>query len=249
MAGGHPRAIVGEAAQSRNGGGKVSSVSGMEALLNGGLLLKVNQRLAIKGTLNVLVSQPLQNLPNHSLGRRERRAVNLHGFAARQDGTTAAVKLTDLSYDGCGLETTAEYNPGERIELSILRRGAIVAHVCWCVDGRAGLTFEAIPAAQKRLSRTSKRTEVAAEVALRRSGRPSFRVRVLEVSLTGCKLELVDRPDVDEQVWIKFDGLEAIEAIVRWTAGFKAGLKYANPIHPAVFELMLTRFRGSGAES
>lgn len=157
------------------------------------------------------------------------------------------MKLTDLSYDGCGLETTAEFTPGERIELSILRRGAIAARVRWCMDGRAGLTFDAVPAAQKRLSRASKRTEVTAEVALRRPGRSSNRVRVLEVSVSGCKLELVDRPDVDEQVWVRFDGLEPIEATVRWIAGVKAGLKYANPIHPAVFDLMVTKLRGGGA--
>ncbi|HYC95794.1 MAG TPA: PilZ domain-containing protein [Sphingomicrobium sp.] len=195
----------------------------------------------------MLVSQPLPQLPDPSIGRRERRSVNLHGFAARQDGSTSAVKLTDLSYDGCGLETTAEFTPGERIELSILRRGAIAARVRWCMDGRAGLTFDAVPAAQKRLSRASKRTEVTAEVALRRPGRSSNRVRVLEVSVSGCKLELVDRPDVDEQVWVRFDGLEPIEATVRWIAGVKAGLKYANPIHPAVFDLMVTKLRGGGA--
>lgn len=151
--------------------------------------------------------------------------------------------LTDLSYDGCGLETTVQFNPGERIELSILRRGAIVAQVRWCVGGRAGLTFEAMPAAQKRLSRANKRTEVAAEAALRRAGNASHRVRVQEVSVSGCRLELVDRPDVGEHVWVKFDGLEAIEATVCWIAGFKAGLKYTKPIHPAVFDLLLTRVR------
>lgn len=55
--------------------------------------------------------------------------------------------------------------------------------------------------------------------------------------------DFVDRPDVGEHVWVKFDGLEAIEATVCWIAGFKAGLKYTKPIHPAVFDLLLTRVR------
>jgi hypothetical protein len=167
----------------------------------------------------------------------------MHGFAVRQDRSTAAVRLTDLSNDGCGLEMTAELVPGERIELLIHGRGAIGAHVRWYANGRAGVTFEAVPVAQKQSSRTCERLALAAEVTLRRTGRPSYRVRVLDISPSGCRLDVVDRLDVDQHVWIKFDGLEAFEAKVCWFAGFKVGLRYANPIHPAVFDQMMKRFQ------
>ena len=196
----------------------------------------------------MLITQPLAQLSDLPLGRRERRAVVLHGFAVRQDGSTAVIKLTDLSYDGCGIETTAELNPGERIELSVLRRGALSAVVRWCAEGRAGLAFEAVAADQKRrLSRRSERIELTAEVTLRSPGKPSYRARVLDLSLHGCRLDLIDRPDLDDLVWIKFVGLEALEGKVCWIAGFKAGVRYTNPIHPAVFDLLLARFRGAGA--
>jgi hypothetical protein len=187
----------------------------------------------------VLVSKPLPQLLDETLGRRERRAVTMHGFAVRQDGSTAPVRLTDLSNDGCGLEMTAELEPGERIELLLHGRGAMAAHVRWYANGRAGVTFEAVPVAQKQSSRTCERRALATEVTLRRTGRPSYRVRVLDISTSGCRLDVVDRLDVDEHVWVKFDGLEAFEATVCWFAGFKVGLRYANPIHSAVFDQMM----------
>lgn len=193
----------------------------------------------------MLVSKPFAQLSGASIGRRERRAVTLHGFAVRKDGSAAAVRLTDVSNDGCGLETTAELEQNEHIELSVSGHGAIAASVRWCANGRAGVVFDAVPAVQRRLSRGSARHSLATEVTLRRTGRAICRVRVLDVSSTGCRLEVVDRPNVDERVWLRFDGLESIEATVCWVAGFKVGLKYANPIHPAVFGELLRRFDAS----
>lgn len=192
----------------------------------------------------MLVTRPIRPTTRQSR-RRERHPVNLHGFAARQDGSTAVVKLTDLSYEGCGVETTTELQPGEHIALSVLRRGGLSAVVRWCVQGRAGLAFETAPAPQKRrLSRCSERSAATAEAALCRPGKPDCRARVLDLSPQGCRLEIAFHADVDDHVWIKFDGLEALEATVCWVAGFKMGLRYANPIHPAVFDLLLARFRG-----
>lgn len=183
-----------------------------------------------------------------SLGRRERRAVAEFGIVVRRDGSSTTVKLTDLSNNGCGLETTAELMPGERIELSVHRRGAIAACVRWCANGRAGIAFETVPPAPQRSPRQSERRSLVADVALRRTGSANFRVRVLDLSTTGCRLDVVDRPNLDERVWIKFDGLGAIESRVCWVAGFKVGLKFANPIHPAVFDQLLQRFNAGSTD-
>ena len=32
----------------------------------------------------------------------------------------------------------------------------------------------------------------------------------------GCRCEFIERPNIGERVWVKFDGLEAIESEVRW---------------------------------
>ena len=91
--------------------------------------------------------------------------------------------------------------------------------------------------------RRSERTALIAEVALRRAGKLNFRVRVFDVSRLGCRLEFVERPALEERVWVKFDGLEALEAQVCWVDGFNAGLAFNAPIHPAVFDQLLARLR------
>ena len=40
---------------------------------------------------------------------------------------------------------------------------------------------------------------------------------------------------------MKFDRLEAIEGIVCWVDGFYAGVEFTAPMHPAVFDALLTR--------
>ena len=79
---------------------------------------------------------------------------------------------------------------------------------------------------------------------MRRAGKLNFRVRVYDVSPQGCKAEFVERPELDEQLWIKFDGLEALEAQVCWIVGAKVGLKFVRPIHEAVFGALSTRIGG-----
>lgn len=82
-----------------------------------------------------------------------------------------------------------------------------------------------------------------AEVVLKRPGHNRFRVRIHDVSTHGCKVEFIDRPNLDEQVWLKFDQLEAISAHVCWVDGPSVGLEFINPIHPAVLDMLLKRLQ------
>jgi hypothetical protein len=190
---------------------------------------------------NNLAHQQLGHAP---VARRERRPVSLRGFALREDGSTSEILLLDLSYEGCGIETPSKLAPGEVVKLSVLRRGAIEAKVRWCKGGKAGLVFESEePEIEQQWPRRFERTVLTAEVSMRRLGRHTFRVQVFDVSPAGCKLELVDKPRVDEHVLIKFDNLEALEAEVCWIEGNYAGLRFEKSIHPAVFELLLERIR------
>jgi hypothetical protein len=81
-----------------------------------------------------------------------------------------------------------------------------------------------------------------AEVQLRRSGQSNYLVSVHDISPEGCKLEFVERPRLDETVWVKFDRLDAIEATVCWLNGPDVGIEFARPIHPAVFDVLVKRF-------
>jgi len=104
--------------------------------------------------------------------------------------------------------------------------------------------FEPEPEPAKgRQPRRTKRVPVAASVTLRRHGRQNFRVQVFDASSHGCKVEFVERPEMQECVWVRFEGLEPLEASVRWLEGQCAGLQFSKPIHPAVFDLMAERLR------
>ncbi|HEV8407623.1 MAG TPA: PilZ domain-containing protein [Sphingomicrobium sp.] len=176
--------------------------------------------------------------------RCERRQVSLPALAIRKDDSTVEILLLDLSYEGCGIETPVDFAAGEAIKLSVLRRGAIDAHVRWCEKGRAGLTFVPEKDAQKKhWPRRNQRVSTDADVSLRRLGQNSYRVRVNDLSPDGCKVDLVERPRIQEHVLVKFEGLEVLDSEVCWIDGFVAGLRFERPMHPAVFDLLLQRLR------
>jgi hypothetical protein len=177
------------------------------------------------------------------LHRRERRPVTLAAYANREDGSAAELTVVDLSFDGCGVICTARLVAGERLNMSVVGRGTAAAVVRW-VDGvRAGLSFEPAKPAEGswKQPRSHQRVSVDGQVTMRRAGKVSFRVHIYDLSPDGCKAEFVERPELHEQLWIKFDGLEALEASVRWIAGARAGVKFVRPLHQAVFDLLVAR--------
>src|SRR4249919_3764536 len=92
-------------------------------------------------------------------------------------------------------------------------------------------------------SRNHERLRVEGEVTMRRAGKLAYRVHIYDLSPDGCRAEFVDRPAFAEQLWIKFDGMEALQANVRWIGGARAGFKFIRPIHPAVFDMLAARIR------
>jgi hypothetical protein len=177
--------------------------------------------------------------------RQPRRQVALNGFGVLDDGTTFAISVVDLSYDGCKVATDLALIPGLILKVSILgARGAIPAVVRWYREGRAGLKFspEDEPAAAQT-PRGYERIELTAKLSLRRTGRQQYLAHLFDIAPTGCKVEFIERPRRDESLWVKFDGLDGIEATVRWVDGFYGGLEFVRPIYPAVFDLLLARLR------
>ena len=181
-----------------------------------------------------------QPTPRHE----KRRDVALSGFAVLEDGTTHDVSVVDLSYDGCKIEAAFTLVPGTTLKLSVLRLGCLPAQVRWSQAGKAGLSFA--PNAmfeREEIERSHERIELEAEVSLRRPGRHRYQGRTFDVSPRGCKVEFVERPRADEHPWIKFDGLEPVEAQVRWVDDFIGGVEFVRPIYPAVFELLMARLK------
>ena len=180
------------------------------------------------------------------LEHRVRRPVALQAQVKRAGGSLVSAVVTDLSFEGCALQSATPLEPGEAVQLTVHNRGGIEAIVRWASGNRAGLLFQ--PAAEAtagpaKVERREQRVSLEAEIALRRAGKLNFRVRLFDLSAAGCKAEFVDRPELHEQLWVKFDAMEAIEASVCWIAGAKVGIRFLRPIHPAVFELLLGRLQ------
>lgn len=91
--------------------------------------------------------------------------------------------------------------------------------------------------------RKSARVPLQAEVQLRRSGQRHYKAEVHDASPEGCRLEFVDRPRLDETVWVKFDGLDAIQSTVCWVNGPEAGVEFVRPIYQSVFDSLISRLR------
>jgi hypothetical protein len=185
--------------------------------------------------------EPLEVSAPAGIPRAQRRDVELSGYLIRSDKTLIDVKLRNLSYDGCAIETLVPLNAGEKVKLSVLGRGATAATVRWYSNRTAGLLFGEGRASRNHWPRKAERLNIKAQATLRRMGRTSYRVDVTDISRFGCSSEFVERPTIYENMWIKFDHLDAMESTVCWIEGSSLGLMYKNPIHPAVFDMLMRR--------
>ena len=178
--------------------------------------------------------------------RRERRSshrLDKLAYAVLEDGRYADVRLLELTYEGCSIACSVGLRIGDKLKLSVHGRGVIEAEVRRYSNGVAGLMFSPEPEERSPWPRRGTRVRVAAAVSLRRSGKIAYHVTVLDVSSFGCKVEFVDRPAMDEHVWMRFPGIEPVEGQVCWIEEPYAGVSFVNVIHPAVFDLLLMRLR------
>jgi hypothetical protein len=72
--------------------------------------------------------------------RDDRRPVNLAAFALSPT-RDCDVTVSDLSYNGCQIESGEAFQSGEILELRVVKRGAINVEVRWAAEGRAGAQF------------------------------------------------------------------------------------------------------------
>jgi hypothetical protein len=174
--------------------------------------------------------------------RSPRRELNQDSYVLRAGGAKMGVELVDFSADGCCIAAPAYLWRGESLKLFLPWRGAVDATVRWCRDGKVGLIFaNEEDERTERVERQESRIDTRADVNFRRIGKSRFKVAIHDMSAKGCKVEIVERPSVGEKVQVKFDGLEALDAKVRWVEGHEAGVEFDRPIHPAVFFMLAAR--------
>jgi hypothetical protein len=172
--------------------------------------------------------------------REERRPAALSGWLVRRGSDNAHDFLIDnLSSGGCRLQSAAKLGRGDQVHLHVLSRGAIPATVRWHNAHGIGLSFATERPARVEKPRKIKRLPVRSDLVVRRAGRRARAAGVSDLSRLGCCLTLDDAASVGERLWVTLPGLSPVEAQVRWTDGRRAGVEFVQPIHLAVFDLLL----------
>ena len=75
------------------------------------------------------------------IGRKDRFAVAIEAVVHRADGSTASVRLTDFSEEGCRIEGDDHFQIGEQIRIDVPRLGPMEAQIRWALPGSAGTRF------------------------------------------------------------------------------------------------------------
>ena len=73
--------------------------------------------------------------------RSPRVATQFEASVTDSDGGRVPVVITDLSREGCRLETDGSLNIGEKIEINVGRYGTYPAQVRWALGNEAGAIF------------------------------------------------------------------------------------------------------------
>ena len=90
---------------------------------------------------------------------------------------------------------------------------------------------------RRRFARVATRSDVT----VRRLGGFNFQVAMSNVSAGGCNVELIEAGETGDSAIARFPQLEPLGSRICWTRGPTTGLEFATPIHPAVFDLLVSR--------
>lgn len=91
--------------------------------------------------------------------------------------------------------------------------------------------------------RRAKRVSLRADIEFRRTGEHRWRVNILDFSPDGCRVDLPIRVVADDVIWISLPGIESVQGTVCWVKEWEAGIEFASPLHPAVFEMLRDQMR------
>lgn len=84
--------------------------------------------------------------------------------------------------------------------------------------------------------RTSKRRQVSFPASVQDGATTSLKVKVGDLSTTGCKIEVELELQPGAEVWIKLTGMLPVRALVVWHKERQAGCKFCTPIDTGVLE-------------
>ena len=73
--------------------------------------------------------------------RSPRVATNYKTSVTDSDGGTVPVVVTDISREGCRMETDGSLQIGEMVEINVGRLGTYPAQIRWALGNEAGAVF------------------------------------------------------------------------------------------------------------
>ena len=86
--------------------------------------------------------------------------------------------------------------------------------------------------------RQARRLDVRLTGSLRERGNSKFEIDVLDMSVTGCRLETSFLLNPGTKVWITIPGLSALEAEITWRRNYCYGCRFTNLLHAAVLIIL-----------
>lgn len=75
------------------------------------------------------------------IGRKDRDDVAIDAVVHRADGSSESVTLSNLSREGCRIESGGDFRIGEHLKIAIPTMGQRNAQVRWALPGSAGARF------------------------------------------------------------------------------------------------------------
>ena len=75
------------------------------------------------------------------IGRKDRDEVAIDAVVHRDDGSKDSVTLTNLTLEGCRIESDGDFRIGEHLQIAIPSIGQMNAQIRWALPGSAGARF------------------------------------------------------------------------------------------------------------
>lgn len=108
------------------------------------------------------------------------------------------------------------------------------------IAAEATILDQADAEAERRLG---DRVALTVGITLRERNWKAQPAGLIDLSRTGCRVNNLTIA-AGTVVWVKLPGLEPFEAKVSWCHGWQCGIRFEQPMHPAVFDHFIARNAG-----
>ena len=186
----------------------------------------------VETTLYSLSGEP----PQPSERRCRERHLTLFRVGAVVIGDDRELCLIrNLSAGGMMLRLFTPVEIGQALGVELKNGVPIGGKVSWVKDGQVGVSFDVPIDVLEFLSsddgRRQRMPRIETDAVIQvRQGASTYRLRALDVSQGGLKVELPVDLAANAEVVISLPGLSPLPGMVRWVSGRLAGLSFNRPL-------------------